>query len=143
MREYKFRGKRVDNGEWVYGNLVKSNEEMVVIIPWLSFMNGCSDCGAPAMDCCDVDPATVGQFTGLCDKNGKEIYENDKVNGGYERAFIVKYSDHFHRWQLVPLNEVAKRFHSFEIPIFDWVYPEMCLDVIHDNPELLQGEGER
>ena len=77
MRQIKFRGKRVDNGEWVCGSL---------ITVYYTKVNKLSECDTRIKlqdgyntDCPEynVDPARVSQFTGLLDKNGKEIWEGD------------------------------------------------------------------
>lgn len=71
MREIKFRGKRLDNGEWIEGDLLRMLDH------WFIFPNPAPE----GIDKYAVDPATVGEFTGLKDKNGKEIYEGGGCDG--------------------------------------------------------------
>jgi len=78
MREIKFRGKRIDNGKWIYGSLIIEEDPIAnafkYFIKPFNFLRGKL-----------VAPETVGQCTGRKDKNKKEIYESD----------IVRYSDRY------------------------------------------------
>lgn len=66
MREIKFRGKCKDNNQWVYGSLVKT--------PFGTYIEWYEDSICNRVE---VDPLTVGQYTGFKDRNGKEVYEGD------------------------------------------------------------------
>lgn len=95
-REILFRGKRVDNGEWVYGQYIKACEH------WHRFgkhedwiTRGAIQNGGiiNLWGRCAVIPETVGQFTGLCDKNGKKIFEGDIVESPHGTQGVVEWQN--------------------------------------------------
>ena len=133
-REIKFRGKSKETGKWVYGDLIQCD----------GYYTTCNrtKIGENEYETLyyDVIPESVGQYTGLNDKNGKEIYEGD----------IIKTSENYPIDNLEPItNEsiIAEvifnrgRYCLATGTFTSTLIPEMCevIGNIYENPELLQG----
>lgn len=88
-REIKFRGQRFDNAEFVYGSLVIEYDSTCHIIFWVSqLIEPENNYHEMVQIMYEVIQETVGQYTGLKDKNGKEIYEGDKDEFGNVVEFV-------------------------------------------------------
>lgn len=123
-RTIKFRGKRFDNGEWVYGNLIIDDSGNCEIIDYKNNREIRYD----------VRGETVGQFTGLCDRNGREIYEDDIMCESGTCIFVEVvyeapefcYKDNEFGYKFLNLPE------NFEV-----------IGNIHDNPESVKKTGNK
>lgn len=126
-REIKFRGKSVDNGEWVYGDLMYNahcNERASILyVPRVIDFPG-QICNVP------IIKDTICQFTGLHDNDGKDIYEGDIVSILYWKGVVV-YNNEYASFNVrcVRSNIDIKNL---------FVYGGKIIGNIHDNPELLQ-----
>ena len=135
MREMLFKGKALYDGEWVHGSLVNADD--CVIIP-----QNAKRCGGAEFNIgYIVDPETVGQYTGLADKNGKKIFEGDivkaKLESGNYQGFVwpimhVRFTD----GAFCLIDSVGRMFCA--LGAFATSVSFEVIGNIHDNPELMQ-----
>ena len=135
MREILFHGKRVDNGEWVEGDLLQtryhSGHIEYQIMPQ-----------TPVSSAVPVLPETIGQFTGLADKNGVRIFEGDicrfkrfnDIHVG-EIVFNVTTASFIMRYQSIVGAYGEKATQKMLLSVCDDIE---VIGNIHDNPELME-----
>lgn len=134
MREILFKAKRIDNGEWVDGNYVKkydpSGKRHLILyvdnyVRWR---------------CMEIDSKTLCQFTGLCDKNGKKIWENDILMAHLDDSYPEDVTYKTVEWGVAgwvahEVNSVDREY----LDKFDTEHFEVVGNIF-DNKELLQEE---
>lgn len=142
MREIKFRGKRTDNGEWVEGLFFK--EYSTFFKKFLFIIQHLNKFGIPIANY-EILPETVGEYTGLTDKNGTEIFEGDIVKRVFTlwhgetkktretQIGVVVYSNRDCSFQVEKKCNLRKPWDGDTIEV---------IGNIHDNPELLEREAE-
>ena len=133
MREITFRGKSISDGRWLYGDLFRTDLDGEVAIQFYDEEDG----WMTAM----VRPETVGQFTGLNDKEGLPIYEGDIIKGPHDYRHVIQY--------YAPEARFTANLIGFEC--FDhcginqkWIddCAKVVIGNIFDTPELMKG-GEK
>lgn len=139
MREILFKAKRTDNGEWVEGYLM---DEGYINVPFNDDI-----VGGRFDEPIEVDPSTICQYTGLTDKNGKKIWENDIIRCyadtddlGNDLFFYYKvvWHENYHCWWLSEIyakekeDEFLYQYYSDDIEVIGNIF---------DNPELLGGDS--
>lgn len=142
MREILFKGKRIDNGEWVVGQYVntcypgngKETGHFIVVYP---------------NEYHEIYTSTLCQFTGLCDKNGKKIWENDIIKyhfgenyapikyGCYQNCFDSQKTEHVGFYVDWSDDKCLRKDLGYWVNMVD----TMPVGNIFDNPELLQEES--
>ena len=147
MREILFRGKRTDNGEWITGHYEFYNGKHYINVQTDRVNSG----GYPIREFIEVIPETVGQYTGLTNRNGKKIFEGDIVKEEYEVFVSARAKE-----KRVKIGYVEYESNSLCCGYYAYFWNDKekwrgnfaihcgceVIGNIHDNPELLKGGAE-
>lgn len=160
MRNILFRGKRLDNNEWIYGYYFKHDKVKVCFstddpkTKHRILCDGSCDWGfEPPMEYCDVDPETVGQSLEMHDRHNTQVFENDIVGfvgGSSMHRYLIWWNKEMSMMTAVPLDGIYFNGHDYgNMDYPNFTYSTFCLmmqdpwgdfnDIgvignIHDNP---------
>ena len=132
MREIKFRGKRIDTVEWVYGDLIE-NQGRYYIYYATSDTTLENEDDTIIVLAEEVDPDTVGQYTGLKDRNGQDVYEGDLLRTPEGNIMIAEWvGSGIVTRCLTPTYDGMMNTNRYSFPVSEKI------GNIHDNSELLE-----
>lgn len=138
MREILFRGKRTNDGKWVYGHLIESDTytHQIFIVTEANWESSDKSFDFLDTDVYEVLPETVGQYTGLTDKNGNKIFEGDILKASYfDWKYVVEWDEDNGRFLGFTIESERKIAYVRRKPKSE------IIGNIHDNPELLEVES--
>ena len=135
MREILFRGKRKDNGEWIEGSLVYYRNIISIIVHDERYYDSYGE--LPSFQ---VIPSTVGQYTGLTDKNGVKIFEGDIVS--FTDCWDTQHKGVVHWWSGsydVDCSKFDNEEYKDSVRLFTaYACGAEIIGNIHDNTELME-----
>lgn len=124
---YLYRAKRKSDKQWIYGNLVQTDGGVYIIQNYVP---------QHLIENYEVDPSTICQCTGLKDKYGKMIFENDivKVHDD-EEPCLIEWGEDTARWNMTQYGSCVYDFDNY------WSYEVEVIGSAIENPELLESKG--
>lgn len=137
MREITFRGKTVDRDKWVYGSLIALDNDCCFIVPRIDRASTLSKLDLMRLEMEAVSPGSIGQYTGVKDKNGVRVFEGDIVRTQFGRLVRIEY-------------RTLEGFVGFDMTAIEWKHERPFSSTawrsenievvgnIHDNAEMVR-----